>query len=281
MAAGFGWDRSRKLFKFRCDYFGTISSVTADLIITITSDSILLDYPLSGERENLANRIGYDKVRLELRSVGQSESTVKAALGEAWVNAQSKMTFTRIFDAQAKGPIFDIKAVDYLFAQARSKLYPNQKSGLLFKFRPGLSVELNIHGYERLGLGRQRELEYYLHDFLSVKEVKINQRDCTIPLKLRTQQNMANILLRVLLPSLVLYAGLFCLTRNQSQDWLVAGLVLLGGIAAAGLAYLASTTAWLLIFRGKLPHGYLRFQLRTGPRFLRSISRWVAGRLLD
>ena len=255
--------------------------MTADLIITINSDSILMDYPQSGERVKLANRIGYDRTRLELRSVGQNENAVKKALGDDWEATQRTIVFTRAFDPQAKGPIFDNKVVDYLFGQARKKLFPDQHPLRLFLFRPELRVEVNIQGYERLSLGRQRELEYYLQDFLSVTNLKINQRDCTIPMKLRTQQTVASIFLRVLLPALMLYAGLFGLTRTQSQDWLVIGFVLASGIAAAGIVYLAGTFTWLLLFRSRLPHGYLRFQLRTGPKFLRSISRWAAGRLLN
>lgn len=252
-----------------------------DLIITINVERIVIEYPQSAEKTELVNRVGYDKSRLAIKTVGKTEKELKASLDSDWVSFQQKIAFVRVFDPQAKGPIFDYQVMEYLFTLARQKLFSSQAAQKFAFLAPALEVHLKIEGYERLSIGRQRELEYYLQDFQNVKSLQINQRDCTIPTKLRVLQSAGALVLRVLLPALVLYIGLFTLTRAWDQDVVFFAVSLAANVLAAGLVYFVGTALWLVLFRRLLPHGYLRYQLRSGPKFLRFASRWVAARLLD
>ncbi len=252
-----------------------------DVEIQITPDKIEILLPATGETELLANRAAYDPVRLALATVGKTEAELKNQLGDEWLSRRGKLAWTRLFDPETKGPIFDYKAMDFLLGLARKRLPPRPGASWLPGLAPAIDLDLAIQRYDRLSLGRQRELEYYLQDFLRVRRLQINQQDRTIAPGLRTLQAAGNLTLRVLLPALAVYAGLYGLTRSLDQGlWIVVGFVL-AGLAGGAVAYLLGSLAWLALFRGRLPHGYLRYQLRSGPKFLRSISRWAANQLLD
>lgn len=250
------------------------------LNLQITAEKIALEIPEQALSVQLSNTVAYDPQRYTLLSYGKPDSEIKAQLGTDWQAFLQQTSFTRIFDPNAAGPIFDYQVLELILQKARLKLYPNRFLAALSLFHKPVEISAHIQDYEKLSLGRRRELEYYLQDFQRAERLSINGKELTISPAWRVTQKWLGLILRILVPIVLLFIGFLMVFNQRGQDieqFLWAALLWL---ASALLVYFFGTLFWLVVFRNHLPHGYLRYQLRnTGP-LLRRPTRWLADRIL-
>jgi len=249
--------------------------------LIITTSEIRLELPAPAEPLRYANHVAYNPDRLSVLTYGKSETELKKELGRDWSTFRQKAVFTRLFDPQTRGPVFDYHVVESILSQARQRIFPQRIGRDLPLPWNAVEIEAQIQDYDQLSLGRRLELEYFLQDFQQARRLSINGTDRTILPAWRTTQALLGLLLRTLPPVFLLYAGMLALTRQWDQGWLPAALGLLGGLGGALLAYLLGTVLWLLLLRAYLPHSYLRYQLRSSRSWLRGLTKWIADRLLN
>ncbi|MCU0484511.1 MAG: hypothetical protein MUC85_00240 [Anaerolineales bacterium] len=248
--------------------------------LKIDAKQIHLEDPEGGIRIRLENQVAYDTRRLTLISYGKSADQLKAEMGADWQDFSRNTAFVRIFDPKTIGPVFDYQVIDLLFHRLFQQI-PSGNPGLLKKMsKPSLEIKAEIQDYERLSLGRRRELEYHLQDFQGAQRLWINGEERTIPLKWRTLQAWSGWVLRLLLPMLLLFGGLLTIFTQPKQQAVQLLLTAAGWITVSVLTFFLGTILWILIFRKKLPSGYLRYQLRSSGAILRRPTRWLAEKLL-
>jgi hypothetical protein len=95
-------------------------------------------------------------------SYGENEAKLKSEMGTDWPVFRQKAAFTRIFDPQAKGPIFDFHILEHLLLKTREQAFPKRFFGYVNWLWDAIDMQVEIQDYERLSLGRRREFEYYL-----------------------------------------------------------------------------------------------------------------------
>ena len=250
------------------------------ILLQITPEKINVGLQ-DGQTLGYDNRVAYDPARLTMLSFGENEARLKSEMGTDWPAFRQKAAFTRIFDPQAKGPIFDFHVLEILLLRMRQQAFPKRFIGRVSWPWNGMDMQAEIQDYEQLSLGRRREFEYYLQDFQQVNHLSVNGKDCTIPMARRYLQAGVGTFLRTLLPALVLYGGLVASIDYWREELALALGITAIGAAGALAVYLLGTAIYLYMFRGRLPHGYLRYQLRGRISWLRKLTRWLSDRLLD
>lgn len=153
--------------------------------LKITPAEINLDLPDSSQTLHYANKVAYDPKRVAVQTYGKTEAELKKEMGAEWTAFRQRTVFTRLFDPQASGPIFDYQVLDLILLKARDLVFPKRFGKTLPLPWNTLVIDTEIQDYERLSLGRRLELEYYLQDFQHAYQLVINGKDRTIPLDLR------------------------------------------------------------------------------------------------
>jgi hypothetical protein len=252
-----------------------------DLVLRVTQETLRLEYPHLGEVKQYPNTVVYNKDTLQIEDFFVSEAELKTRLGKNWSAFRQVGGLGRAFDPHPQGPVFDFPVLAGLLEKARQHIFPKRPFGKRALPWNRIDLALNYGDFDRLPLGRQRELEYYLYDFQHIHRLALNGKDITLAPSLRWQQWLVGFVLRGLLPVLCLYGGLMKTVQVWEQGpWPALGW-LLGGLVGAVILYILGTAAWLWFYRPRLPHGYLRYQLRSRSNWLRGLNRWLAGKLLD
>ena len=250
------------------------------VLLRINPEHIRLEAPERAISIQLVNQVAFDSRRLTLLSYGKSAEALKAELGTDWHDTIQHTSFAQIFDPRSTGPIFDYQVIDLLMHRLYQQFSPGPTLSLGQLFKIPLEIQAEIQDYGQLSLGRQRELEYHLQDFQRAHRLRINGEDRTISLRWRVIQNWAGWLLRLLIPMMMLFGGFLTIFTRQDQQISQFLGTAAGWIAASILAYFLGTIFWMLMFRKKLPAGYLRYQLRSSGALMRRPTRWLAEILL-
>lgn len=248
--------------------------------IKITREKLILEIPEKQIAIQLFNQIAYDPKRHTLLAFGKSEKELQAEIGSDWQTFRHRVAFARIFDPQATGPIFDYRVLELMFQKAANVTGNEGWHKFVPVLHPPVEITAQIQDYELLSLGRRRELEYYLLDFQRAQHLWINERNLTIPQGLRTAQHWTGMAVRVLIPGLLLFGGFLTVFNQWGQEVSTFVGKALVWFLSALLGYFLGTSLWLISFRKLLPHGYLRYQLRTGGTVLRKLTRWLADKIL-
>ncbi len=246
--------------------------------IQITPSKIRLQIPERNVLIQEDNVVTYDRNRVQMLSVGDNEATLKAQFGKEWNSVRSKTAFTRLFDPETTGPIFDYVGLEYILEKARSTAYG--KWSPLISLLTRLDFVFSIQGYEKLTLGRRLELEYYMQGAQRARQLTINGNDVAIPTNMRNLEFFLRAVFISLIPAILIYGGMMIAFRMEDFGWETVMLYMIGFILAAIAVYLISTIIWMVTMKRFLPASFLRYQLRNTRPALRKIIGWLAQRFL-